>query len=682
MTSQNLIYVRALDCVKSARNVRTQSDAAADAELAANIGETGLLLQNLIGVPVPRKKGQFEIFGGGRRLDGVHNNISSGKLAADFMVPILIVKNAKDAIEMSLAENYYNLRMNPADECRAFLAIIEQENKTPADLAKRLGVTERFVLGRIRLAGLAAPIFEALRTSAITLDVAKAYASTADTDRQAKVFDQLATVYHRHNVGEIRRMLAIGSYTGSDTKALFVGRAAYDAAGGRVDGDLFSNEETEIWTDGDILDRLADDKLAEAAAALRDREGYAEVRTVAATTVPFHETYQLSRLIGEPQPLAPDAAARKNEIEAEIAAIEEAAEQAEAYTEEQEARLELLEEELGAVAEPTAIITDEQRTSAIAYVVIGQDGRPELHEQLYIDASRAPIEIVDPDDEGGDEEDQADTDAERESGADETPAATIQLSQRLIEELAMQRTELIALHVARDPAFALDLGTFIMVDEAHTLSWNGMPSELRARAPSPRVDFKSDAPAAEAWVELEEALDRSWLDHKELYERYDAFCALDEQTRRAWLGFAVARTLQAVPYGASGSGFLTHLGRKLAIDVAAWWRPTARSFFDRMTKPAIITLLGVIGGQALQSRYAAARKFDLSLSAEKVFAGETITEVDVKDRALRWLPAPMQFGVEPTPDQPTDGGDAAAVIEAPLAATDAANEENELSEAA
>ncbi len=126
MTHSTIIYVRALDCIKSSRNVRTQSDAEADAELEANIGETGLLLQNLIGVAIPRQKGHYEIFGGGRRLDGVHANIAKGKLDENFMVPVYVAKNARDAIEMSLTENYFS----PPDESRRRVPSLPGDHRT------------------------------------------------------------------------------------------------------------------------------------------------------------------------------------------------------------------------------------------------------------------------------------------------------------------------------------------------------------------------------------------------------------------------------------------------------------------------------------------------------------------------------------------------------------------------
>src|SRR3546814_10426695 len=106
---------------------------------------------------------------------------------------LLVLGNAKDAIETSLEENFFNLTMNPADTCRAFQDIIESEKKTPEDVAKRFGLTERFVRSRLRLADLAAPIFEALRNGEITLNVAVAYARNSDRTKQAAVFELLKT---------------------------------------------------------------------------------------------------------------------------------------------------------------------------------------------------------------------------------------------------------------------------------------------------------------------------------------------------------------------------------------------------------------------------------------------------------------------------------------------------------
>lgn len=648
MTIANILYVRALDCTVSRHNVRTQSDEAADAELEANIGETGIVLQNLIGVPVPRKKGQYEIVGGGRRLECVHRNIASGKLEEDFMVPVLVVKNTRNAIEMSFAENYYNLPMNPADEFRAFQGMIEREKKTPADLAKRFGKTERFVQGRLRLANLAEPIFEALRSGEITLDVAKAYAATEDTDRQAKIFGELEGHYYQSNLSEIRRQLATGSFKGADPKAMLVGRERYLAAGGRIETDLFSVQATETWRDGDLVERLAAEAMAHAAAGLREREGFAEVRGIAAASIPYSQTCCLTRVEPTPTPFKPEAQARHDEITARLEAIETEAKDEDYYTQEQSKELDALNEEMENLVEASLELTQEQKAGAIAYLIINSAGCPQLHHEYFAIEAVDDAEDADGDDAGdrirGEDDGTCDDDAAAlgaNDGAHET------YSQRLLDELASMKTELLAVHVANDPQFALDLAIFIMADRSSLAGWTGMPSELSASSAGPRVHgFESETKAAAEWAALTEGLDRSWQAHETLSERYDAFSGLEESLRMAWLGWAVARTLHAVPHGQTGANFLDHLGAKLAIDAASWWRPTARNFFDRLTKPRILDLFETIGGAELRSRHMGSRKFDLAVSAERLFAGDAATEIDIKERLVSWLPRPMAFADE------------------------------------
>lgn len=43
------------------------------------------------------------------------------------------------------------------------------------------------------------------------------------------------------------------------------------------------------------------------------------------------------------------------------------------------------------------------------------------------------------------------------------------------------------------------------------------------------------------------------------------------------------------------------------------------------------------------SRFASVKKGDLAMSAERVFAGTYITEVEVREKALAWVPEVMQF---------------------------------------
>jgi ParB family chromosome partitioning protein len=154
-----------------------------------------------------------------------------------------------------------------------------------------------------------------------------------------------------------------------------------------------------------------------------------------------------------------------------------------------------------------------------------------------------------------------------------------------------------------------------------------------------------DAKATIARAKAVEALDRGWTSGRSRADRFDAFRALPPEARAAWLGHAVARTLEA---SANASGerkcaFHDHLGQLLGIEVAAWWRPTGANYFDRVPKSITLAALQEVGGPAFASAYTGLKKAELSQSAERILAGDVIADVEVKQRALGWVPEPMRF---------------------------------------
>jgi ParB family chromosome partitioning protein len=173
----------------------------------------------------------------------------------------------------------------------------------------------------------------------------------------------------------------------------------------------------------------------------------------------------------------------------------------------------------------------------------------------------------------------------------------------LVDELSIQRRDILAVHVAADPALALDLATFLMVDGEAGYSCEKSGASLAASPPSdPVVGFKTpDAAATVALAKLIEALDRSWTSGASGAERFDAFRALADDAKAAWLGHAVARTLEASVNLAAGPAcaFHEHLGTLLGIDVAKWWRPNGANYFDRVPKALILAALEEVGGAAL-----------------------------------------------------------------------------------
>ena len=636
--------------VPSSRNVRRQSDPAADSELKADIEARGLL-QNLIVTALKKPRGKYAVEGGGRRLAALSALAAEDKLPSDFGVPCLVLDDiGTNAAEASLAENFQRLALNPADECLAFQHFIEKGSDV-AGVAKRFGLTVRFVEGRLRLAALAPIVFEALGRGDITLDVAKAYATTPDQERQAYVFEQMATSYNGAHPDSIRRMMTQATVAASDPRARFVGEDAYVAAGGRVERDLFADDQSTRWLDIALLERLASEKLEAEAALAATETGLGWVRPSLDQHVSWELTEGLQRVALEAPALSAEEEAQVMALEAsatdQIAIIED-----EDATDDQraaaEAELERLENAVEAITDKPPVIDEAARPTLGRFLVLGRDGQPRLHEAVYAEKPDTP-----PEDETGDTFEDRDDAPTGRRGA---------FTQRLTDELAIQRRDILAVHVAADPDFALGLAIFLMVDRAGYGERNG--SSLSARPPSdPILGFKTPlAPATIAREEAEAALDRSWTEGQNLAARFDMFRALDQEARADWLGHAVAGTLEASldVAGASACRFHDHLGSLLGIDTARWWRPTGSNFFDRISKPMMFEALGEVGGPVLAARYVASKKAELAQACERIFAGDFIGEVEVKEAATAWVPAPMRFAGGSVPADQVVHLDAAA----------------------
>jgi ParB family chromosome partitioning protein len=104
----------------------------------------------------------------------------------------------------------------------------------------------------------------------------------------------------------------------------------------------------------------------------------------------------------------------------------------------------------------------------------------------------------------------------------------------------------------------------------------------------------------------------------------------------------------------------------LGIDVAAWWRPTGANYFDRVPKKLALAALAQVGGPTLAGPYAKAKKAELAQACERIFSGDFIAEVEVKQAALAWVPEAMRFAAAADEAAP----DGSAGEEPPAAETD------------
>ena len=375
--------------------------------------------------------------------------------------------------------------------------------------------------------------------------------------------------------------------------------------------------------------------MAEAAEKAALEYGLAWVRPTLGNYVSHDLVEGLGRLPCEPAPMTEKEAQELGELEADydrVAAVLEDEDSDEDEVAKAEKELVVIDRAMRALNDRPPVLADELKVEAGAFLVLSRNGEPTLVPQFYTET-----EVI-TDDEGV-------VEAIEESGAAKTKGSS--LSQRLLDELAMQRRDILAIHLANDPVLALDFMVFTLADaDGHDWRAKKASTLVGSVASGPVTGFEAtDAPASAALAEFAGSLDESWRSGESDVERFARFRALSDETRSAWLGHVVSRTLVASLACEGERSVPLHeaLGSLLDIETAHWWRPTAANYFDRVAKARTLEALDAAGGPELVSRYAASKKAELASAAERIFSGNFIGEPEVKERAQAWVPSIMRF---------------------------------------
>jgi ParB family chromosome partitioning protein len=266
----NIVNVPLSDLDFSAANHRKTGRTNVD-DLTASIRAHGLL-QNLT-VVAEKGSNKHQVIAGGRRLRALRALNVQGHIPADWPVPCNVV-TSDEAEEASLTENVSREAMHPADEFDAFSKLAD-EGISIGDIAARFGKSERYVQQRMRLAHVAPPILREYRDGNATLEQMMALAITDDQDRQLRVWRAARSKWQR-NPDELRGALTENEPSLNSSIGRFVGADAYEKAGGVIRRDLFGTDDDSYFTDPDLAQRLALEKLERTAEKIR-KEGWAWV---------------------------------------------------------------------------------------------------------------------------------------------------------------------------------------------------------------------------------------------------------------------------------------------------------------------------------------------------------------------------------------------------------------------
>jgi ParB family chromosome partitioning protein len=354
--------------------------------LAASIAAHGLL-QNLSVRPASGE-GLFEVVAGGRRLAALQLLAKQKQIAADYPVPC-DSRDGADATEISLAENELRLPMHPADQFDAFKKLAD-DGKGPEEIAARFGTTAKIVQQRLKLAVVSPKLIALYRKDGISLDCLMAFTIIDSHKQQEKVWKELPD-WARQDADRIRDVLTDKHIAADGPLGLFVGIPAYEAAGGAVLRDLFDEANSGWLTDAALVNRLATEKLDQAAEAVR-AEGWKWIEIMPVLSWPTLNTFDRARPEhGEP------TEEQQREIEALTtegnAIIDEHGEEPQdeaAYD-----RLFAIQERIVDLSEGAEVWPETVKAMAGAVVTIGQKGDLDIRRGLIRPEDKAAVKKAD-----------------------------------------------------------------------------------------------------------------------------------------------------------------------------------------------------------------------------------------------------------------------------------------------
>jgi len=634
--------------VMSRDNPRKTRPNTADDLLVASIRSRGLL-QNLGVRPSETNAGKYEVRYGGRRLAALRLLTKEGHFAKTQEFPCRIVpSDDADASEEALAENIVREALSPIDDFEAF-AKLDALGLSVEEIAKRFGATERAVRQRLSLGQAAPCVRKALREGEISLDIAKLFAGCPDLARQERVFKAIDEGGH-FSAHSVRKMIYENAVSSSDAIVKYVTLDAYEAAGGTVERDLFSDEAH--LTDLELLASLRDAKLAEEVERLT-ADGWSWVEA--------HEGYAydlmhgFDRIYGKIVEKSPEEQAERARLEDELDGLVEKNADAEDWSDADSERYDAIEERLDELREIERAFTAEQKAVAGCILYPSNDGVT-VHEGLVRKEDRKKVRALTAADSGAGEggaNGSADLD-----GDDDDAKAAPGYGLGLRSDLAVYKAQALQAALAETPETAILMHQFILVRRIfgpvfaspHGTTLQASKSDLRVE----RGEL-GETTAAALLDHAERALRTDIFDGAGLIASWSAFKALEPDERDRLVAFAVAMTVESM----SSSTTLTALvAYEMDLGIRDYWNPTGESFFARIKKDQLIAFLKeTVGGDvaAKLSKDFKAKKSELVDLCDGLIHDTTPVDAKHRDALDDWAPAGMAFAA-PEPDE-TDAGD-------------------------
>jgi ParB family chromosome partitioning protein len=649
--AQNMVLVplSRLRSWPSKRNVRRRARTSI-AALAASIRRLGLL-QNLTVIP-SGDDGDFEVVAGGRRLAALKQLAKKRRIAEDWPVPCLLVADTL-ARTASLTENVQREAMGPVDELLAWKALVAEGRSVEA-IAADFGVTPLVVKRRLRLANVSPRLLADYQADAVTLEQLMALAITDDHAAQEAAFYD--SPEWQRSPEALRDHLTHEEIDASrDALARFIGLEAYEAAGGGVRRDLFSDElQGGYLTDAGLLETLARHKLAAVVEQVQ-LEGWGWVELAPrATAAELHVFQRVRRTRRDPSRTEAKRIAklegRQNELQDRL--DDEDAELSEDGVRALQEELDQLGNELEVIEQTLTVYPAGVMEIAGAVVSVDHMGGVVVHRGLLREEQAKALRAQERQEASG-------ADEERNGhGDDADEPAKPGISEKLAKRLSAHRTAALQAEVARHPQVALAavvhrLALRVVFDSYGS---GGSPVDIIATPQDGLTQHApdvGDSPAALGMDKVREA----WAARlpKESKALFAELLILPQGELLSLLAVCVASTVSVlasredeVPAAA--------LAEAVSLDMHDWWTPTAEGYFAHVSKAKALEAVLAFAPDHV-TRLSKLKKAEIASEAERLAAG------------TGWMPVMFRGEAEPSPETSFSPG-----IEAMLEADEAAAE--------
>ena len=592
-------------------NVRRKAASGIES-LADSILAKGLL-QNLVVHAVKGGRGKNTHFGvcaGQRRLAALTLLAKAGRIPASYPVAVKVVSDA-EALAASLIENHSRENMHPADLCVSFKLLVE-EGRSADYISALFGVSAVTVQRRLKLANVSPRLLELYRDDGISTEQMMALALTDDQALQERLWFDAAQNWLREP-NQLRSAITCEEVHVKRTPlAAFVGLEAYEAAGGYVRRDLFSDGADQGYiADMPLLQQLATERLEAVADEIR-AEGWKWVETRVK-----YDHAELSAYSHLPSHTRTMTIAEQIDFDGLKSAVATTAAALEGYENDdtQEGDDELYEkldeaatlasEALDAFGERLEAWTLSQKEESGVFVILDHAGELQLERAM----SKRKT---------------SDTRVGEDGEAAGKKVAPLH-GEKLCRRLTAHRTAAVQVELAAKPNVALALLMHRMIptvfSEKYGYIYEAKAIEVQLTCSRDRLLKEADdMPNSHAWAKFE-AERAKWVRMmpKEYADLMEWLLEAGNDIQANLFAFCIAATVDSVSLTDSGHP-INALMDTLGIDMTTYWKPTRESYLNHVTKARLSDVVTSAVSAEAAAPLASMKKDEAAETAERLLA--------------------------------------------------------------